>query len=236
MLRSTQWTAATLLGLMLGCDKPPPPPPQVEDATAETEESTDEIPSDRRPESSELMAGAWRSIPLGIYPLRIQVPEKWDVVKGGTSTFLRGPTPSGPLPEGEVNISVSKPPFPKEVAKGLVEDMKKRAASQPASPPTTGPSLAHVAVRELGPARIVDQRTVEPARGGLPEMMRWTVLVVVPADANTINSYQLSFLDLAAEQYRKDKELLEKIIGSLEVDLSAGFTPVPTTPQTDPFK
>ena len=114
--------------------------------------------------------------------------------------------------------------------------MKKRAASQPASPPATGPSLAHVAVRELGPARIIDQRDITPPQGGLPEMMRWTVLVVVPADANTVNSYQLSFMDLTTEQYQKDKELLEKMIGSLEADPIAGFHDRATPQQPDPLK
>src|SRR5687768_14861863 len=159
---------------MLGCDKPPPPPPQVEDAAASTQESTDEKVEDRRPKSSEMLSGAWRSIPLGIHPLRMQVPEKCDVVKGGTSTFLRGPTPSGPLPEGEINISVSKPPFPKEDVNALVEEMTKRVATQPAIPATTAPSSAQATVRQLGLAHVVDQRSVTPRQGGLPEMMRWT--------------------------------------------------------------
>jgi hypothetical protein len=230
MEQRAKWLAAVIVAGMLGCDKPPPPPPKV---TAN--ESADEAPAqpeDRRPKTADVMSGTWRTIPLGIHPLRVQVPDKWEVKMSGSATFLRGPTPNGLPPDGEINISVSKPPpFPKEMVKGL-EESERRSATQPSTAPTTTSALNYFNARDLGPARVIEKRTAEPARGNLPAMMRWTVLAFVPLDANTVNVYQLSFMDLTPEQYEKDKALLEKIINSLEVDAT---TAIPS-PRIDPLK
>ena len=231
MTGSAKWLAAVVVAGMLGCDKPPPPPPEVTAAEESADESSTQ-PDDRRPKLAEVMSGTWRTIPLGAHPLRVQVPEKWEVKMAGSATFLRGPTPNGPPPDGELNISVAKPPaFPKEMVKGFEEEA--RSTTRPAAS-ATAPALDYVHARDIGPNHIVDVRKLQPAKGNLPAIMDWKVVVFVPADANSMNTYQLTFFGLSPEQYEKDKELLEKIVNSLEVDATAGAAPPPS--RIDPLK
>ena len=239
-----RWAGALLLGVMLGCDKPPPPPPpEVEDAAAESSETGD---ADRRPTMAELMSGPWRTVQLGIHPLRVQVPAAWEVESLRNVAVLRGPTPSGPLPEGNIDITISRPPpFPKEMAKIFEEDQR-RAATQPAAagatptPTTTpaAPELNAITARVIGASRILDIRASQPAIATEPPTVNWRIIVFIPTGGEMVNIYQLNFVGLPLEQYHKDKELLEKIVGSLEVDASANLGPAtPSSPASnDPLR
>lgn len=237
MDRTTKWFAALVLTAMLGCDKPPPPPPTVTGDDAAADASTTE-PEDRRPKTDEIMSASWRPVQLGNHPLRLQAPPTWESKTIGTAVVLRGPAPNGPPPEGVTEITVNKPPpFPKEMAKSF-EAEQRRAATRPAAAATTAPASATeinaVTAREIGPNRVLDLRRLQPAVGNLPPMVDWRLVVFVPAGADTVNTYQLNFIGLTLDQYQKDKELLEKIVNSLEVDALSPL--VPSTPKVDPFK
>lgn len=226
---TTKWIGALIVGLALGCDKPPPPPPAVtEDETTEETETTSAPESDR-PTMAELMSGPWTTVQLGIHPLRVRVPEKWDVQLTGNATVLRGPAPGG-----DVDISITRPPpFPKEMAKKFQQD-ELAAATQPSTtaPATTAPAIDSATARDIGPNRVLDIRTWMPTT----KTVDWRVIVFAPTGGDMVNTYQLRFFGIPLDQYQDDKELLEKIVNSLEVDPAAGSISEPTRPRIDPFK
>jgi hypothetical protein len=191
------WMTLVLIAVC-SCDKPRP---AVSTAPPATEEASDE--PDYRPRAPMHLE---RTLRISDYPFEIRVPERWDV-HGGTLNILQGPTPHGPKPDGTIHLTVTRRgPLPK-----MVMDAIKSSTTQPAS----NDSFSRNGTRTLGKLQIYEQRSVQPATGGVPAMMKWTVSAFESVDKDNIRLYQISFLDLTREQFEKDRELLESMIGSL---------------------
>jgi hypothetical protein len=179
------------------CDKPKPStytPPT-------TEETSDE--PDYRPKAPMPLE---RTIRFVDYPLEIRVPERWDI-RYETVTILSGPIPHGPKPDGVIHLIVSRRgPIPKSVIIAL-----RPATTKPA----TKDSVLRDEVRALGKLQLYEQRSVQPATGPDPAMMKWTISAYEPIDKDNVRLYQISFLRLTLDQFEKDRELLESMIASL---------------------
>lgn len=147
-----------------------------------------------------------RTIRLADYPLTLRVPERWDI-RYGAVNILQGPTPHGPRPDGVIHLIISRRgPIPK-----LVMD----ALKPPTTRPATKDSFARDEMRTLGKLRIYEMRSVQPATGQQPAMMKWTISAYEPIDADNVRLYQINFLLLTREHFEKDRELLESIVSSL---------------------
>jgi hypothetical protein len=183
---------------LCSCDKPRP---AVSTTPPSTEESSDE--PDYRPRAPMHLE---RTLRVSDYPFEIRVPERWDV-RGGTLNILQGPTPHGPKPDGAIHLTVTRRgPLPK-----IVIDALKSSSTKPA----TNDSFFRNETRTLGKLQIYEQRSVQPATGGVPAMMKWTISAYETLDKENIRLYQINFLDLTREQFEKDRELLESMIASL---------------------
>src|SRR5207237_685982 len=93
--------------LAAACDRNPSgAPPLPTSATPEPiKNSTDEK---SRPTTQELLTGQRRTIRLGVIPLTVLVPERWEVKTYGTDnviTFLEGPAP-----HDDVKIQLARRP------------------------------------------------------------------------------------------------------------------------------
>ncbi len=147
------------------------------------------------------------TIQLVDYPLSLKVPDKWQL-KYGAVTLLEGPTPNGPLPDGTIHLIVSRPgPLPKSAVDAL----------KPATRPTTKDSIAREEMRNLGRLRIYERRGLQPSSDGGPETVKWTISAYEAIDGENVRVYQISFLHLTREHFENDRELLERMVGSLAV-------------------
>ncbi len=192
------WTWVLLqIFALCSCDKPRPTtytPPTTEEASSEP---------DYRPKAPMSLD---RTIHLVDYPLEIRVPERWDI-RYGTVSILQGPTPHGPKPDGAIHLIVSRRgPLPKAVTDAL-----KPATSKSA----TKDSFSRDEIRTLGKLKVYEHRSVEPATGGIPAMMKWIISAYEPIDKDNVRLYQISFLDLSREQFEMDRELLESMVASI---------------------
>ena len=182
---------------LCSCDKPRPTtytPPAPEEASDEP---------DYRPKPPMSLD---RTIHLIDYPLEIRVPERWDI-RYGAVNILQGPTPHGPKPDGTIHLIITRRgPIPR-----VVMDALKSASTRP----TTKDNFTRAETRTLGKLQLYEQRSVQPATGGLPPMMKWTISAYEPIDKDNIRLYQFSFLDLSRDQFEKDRELLESMVASI---------------------
>jgi hypothetical protein len=215
MIRSVLMIGLAAIMMASGCNRPkPPPPPPATQAAA---------PEPVRPTTQQLLTGTYHKIPLPGMPLVVDVPQGWTIDTAAGLTFLQGPTPSG---TATIQLAVRDPYSPVQLEM-IVQRGKEEATAQPAaikrfelqdwakikvlerlefSNPVTSPMLG------------ADGHGMVDAQGNLQTFtftpVRWTWTVLVPNDKGFAR-YELNFIDLTAEQFSADRELLEKIIRSL---------------------
>jgi hypothetical protein len=196
-------TCALLCALGLcSCERDKPQSTSPEPAT---QESSDIV--DNRPKAPMEL---FRTMQIADYPLALRVPEKWEL-KFGPVLLLRGPTPNGPLPDGIIHLVISRQgPLHRSVV-----DAIKPPTTKPTTKPATNDALVRDQLTVAGQLRIHERRSVQPATGGLPEMMKWTISVYEQIDRDNSRLYQISFLDLTREHFEKDRQLLESMVASL---------------------
>jgi hypothetical protein len=174
-----------------------------------------------RPTTQELMQGEGIRISLKAIPFWVSVPRSWELKSPAGVMVLEGPTPSG---VAQIQIGRHLAPIAQH-AERLIEGAKREAAAKP------GPyTLADV--RESGGLKVLETRSVG-ATQPLPAIdaqgnkiadtstrMEWKTTVFVPDGRDTIIC-EMHFIDLTREQYDRDKELLTKIMSSLQYDPKA---------------
>lgn len=171
-----------------------------------------------RPTTQELLQGEQARIALKVIPFWVSVPRGWEMKSQAGVMVLEGPTPSG---VAQLQIGRHLAPIAQH-AERLVEGAKRDAASKP------GPyTLADV--RELGGLQMLETRSIGPtqptpaidAQGNTiadtSTRMDWKTMVFVPEGRETAVC-EIHFIDLTREQYDRDKELLTKIMSSLQYD------------------
>jgi len=181
---------------LCSCDKPRPAytPPATEEASSEP---------DFRPQAPMSLD---RTLHLIDYPLQIRVPDRWDI-RYGTVSILQGPTPHGPKPDGMIHLILSR--------RGPLPRIVMNAIKPPSTGPTTKDSYFRDETRAMGKLQVREQRSVLPATGQDPALLKWTLIAYEPIDKDNVYLYQISFLRLTVDQFEKDRELLESMIASI---------------------
>lgn len=179
----------------IGCDESRPPKRLYEpDPSAQAAE-------DPRPSLAAMLSAPRKTLQLKDFPLVIEVPESWRL----TDSMLKGPTPHGPLPDGEINVRVSQLPL---VPKSSIEKLAEAAKDEG--------EVKLLETHQQAPITILDKRVVQRAKDkDHSDMMNWQVMIYVDHDAEHATPYALSFLGLTDEQYEQDKPLLEQIVRSI---------------------
>jgi hypothetical protein len=182
-----------------------------------------------RPSTQELVSGGRKSVVLGTLPLRMMVPESWEIEKLGDSISLQGPTPKGSVRIRLSQVLQQSGPLagsPVVFTKETLELRERKAKKDAAA---SNGTLELIPLHQLGmSAQVMERReTYEgQVRGfdGEPQpakMMDWTVEVYVPQEQN----YELDLLHfstISVAQYTQDKDFLENLLGTLHYDAARG--------------
>jgi len=147
-----------------------------------------------------------RTLHLIDYPLQIRVPDRWDI-RYGTVSILQGPIPHGPRPDGMIHLILSR--------RGPLPNVVIDALKSPATQPTTKDSYFRDEIRTMGKLQVHEQRSLQPATDKDPALIKWTLIAFEPIDKENIRVYQISFLRLTADEFDKDRQLLESMMASV---------------------
>jgi len=227
-MRQSPWclllavSAALIVTCQAGCDKPRPQAASTEPAEPQPTAST-QAATTNRPTTQQLLSGEQTRIPLRAIPFTISVPKNWQIKVQAGIPILEGPTPSG---VAQIQISRHASPIAQHSDR-LVEGAKRDVQANP-SP------YALAEVRNLsGGIRALEYRSVArtPTTSAAIDStgrkiadvatpLQWKFTAFVPNGRDT-DLCELSFIDLTREQFDLDRELLEKIIASLQYDPQA---------------
>lgn len=191
--------------LMLGCDRDPPPPKPAKGPSAEPQGQ-----GPRRPTTQELLASPTKQVTLSGQPLRVTVPQSWEMSELAGVPFLQGPVPSGGGVEGRAQLQVSRIALPARAGEALLADVEKERGNPPKG-------VLALKVRPLGTGKLVDRRALEKreVEGASREVVAWTLELHATEDGTPV-LYRLRFLDMSRSEYEADRILLERIVDSLE--------------------
>ncbi len=213
-MRTSRWIALAITAAMgiAGCDNSPPPPKNLP-TTSETPTTT--APS--RPTTQELLNGPTKKLSLGVIPFSITVPQSWEMKTTGDGlAFLEGPTPAGDV---QIQLAKRHNQLSAQDVEALIRAAKKEADAHPESKRTA-------TVRETPSFRILDRQSIGTPMtvpvtdpNGKPTVQQitpyqWTVLLLLPRGKN-FEAYELSFYDLTLDQYKADKDFLQKILDTV---------------------
>lgn len=226
--RITAGCLGMLLVLACGCDERSTPSPGGPSPSARR---VPPIPP--RPTTAELVDAPRKAMALGVYPLVMDVPQGLWQLKISTETgAATSISIEGPAPAGDVLIQVTHYPVlqPADaLAKKEADGLKDMNAHRD--------TVLMSEMRAMGPAKVLERRTIvkdgikELGKDGVTQIpkdeIKWNLMVFTPHPSKreqgpVFEWYMVSFTLLSREQYEKDKEFLEKIVGSLRYDPLAG--------------
>jgi hypothetical protein len=189
--------------LMLGCDRDNPPPAPASDPSTQPTRP-------RRPTTQELLSAPTKVLQLSGHPLRVAVPESWELAELGGVPFLQGPVPSAGGIDGKTQLQISRIAIPSRAVDGMLADVEKERANPPKN-------LLHIATKPLGGGKFVDRRAVEKREfdNVSHEVIAWTIELHVTEDKTPV-LYRLRFLDMTPAEYETDRALLERLVDSLQ--------------------
>ena len=191
-----------------------------------------------RPTTQELLTGPTRTLRLAEFPLTLDVPQSWNLKTSDTGILMV----AGPASSADVEIHLSNPGLRVVQAGQLDAVLAKMKAEADAKPHP----FNKVEMRDLGDGvKVLEQRMIstrfvdgklpeervedivigDPAKGPVvttrgvvnPHMMQWTLTIYIPE--GTDNKYAtraLNFMMLQASEFKRDREFLEKVVGSLK--------------------
>jgi hypothetical protein len=213
---------ASLLALGWACDSKkdaPPPGPPATVPTLTTQPAAGAAPAATRPTTQELISAPRKSLVLGGFPLRLDVPPGWKLTTVGTATYLEGEAP-----HGEVRIQLV--PQGQYYKPDTVAAMEKQARAQAAADPE---NVQVIPLRGIGgTAKMMERREIQhltvrrdDGKDEKVDRMEWMLRVFVPQEPD-YGVDVLSFTGLSVEQYKQDKEFLEGVLKTLRYDASGG--------------
>lgn len=227
-------TGVTLAGIGLACDDKNDIPPEVINARqANRNRLPATVPA---PTTQQLLTGKKKTVPLGTFPLTLDVPANWSLQSLGEGSSI---TLSGPANSGEITIQLVQP----GVLKGakMPETMLAAAMKDDAAKPHP---INRVEMHELGPLKVLEQRiitnafvngkppaevwgdvestdnaTATPTRTHTilnPQLVKWTFTIFEPVDKDSYMVRALTFLSLRVAEYEQDKQFLEQMMKTLK--------------------
>jgi hypothetical protein len=199
-------------GLTLGCDD------RGSSSFVPIEPAEPAATRPAKPTTQELVSGQPKRIALKSIPFWISVPSGWQLKSQGGVMILQGPTPSG---VAQLQIGRHLAPIASHV-ENLIAGAQREADGK------AGPyTLAEVS--ETNGMKALEKRSVGSTRP-VPAIdaagntiaqtytsMDWKKSVFVPDGRDTVVC-EIHFIDLSREQYDLDKEVLSKIMASLQYD------------------
>jgi|GEM_PF-3546560 len=215
LIRSTAFSALSAAVLFIvGCDEPasPPPPATAPALPAPTPHA--------RPTTQALVEGKWKTVPISALPLTISVPDSWEAqpVSGSRLFLMEGFTPNG-----YVSLSLaSRPQLAKDKVADFIAAAKKRLDEK-------GPKKLRFDSKEYPDFTALERLYFEDReamllrndRGELIEReaqpMKWSYLIFLKNET-MVDLYELEFNDLSLDHYEKDREFLQRILGTLTND------------------
>ena len=207
---------------LLGCDRDKLPAPSDRSSKSTTQPASPV--ATKRPTTQELLADPGQSLALAPMPLKIDVPKSWHIEPGeGTIPSLVGFSPHGSIKIQLMEIPTdfsdkTLPLMDKQLSKQAA-DSNGKVEDKPLRPLGDGPAKVRQTL-ELKPDMLIerDGKLVHT------QVMDWAIDVYVPM-GKTYMQHTLHFDSLPLDQYRQDKEFLEKIIGTLRYTAPAVSTP-----------
>lgn len=215
------------------CDRDDSMPPSLITVQPEQETPTPSLP---RPTTQALLEGPRTPIVLDTLPISMLVPPQWRITRHSANVvWVEGPTP-----HSEARIALkSQPSIPHDQFQMYLKGSRR---DQEEEKNTT------IKIRQAGPMHIVERRTfLQPMRApvvdsqGIAKLdergdvvmlttvpLRWWVHLFVPFEQH-VEQYDLSFVDIAKDQFEVDQAFLEKMLSTLQY-----IGPQPTTAPADP--
>lgn len=219
--RPQKYLCLAIAFCLLGCDRDQLPAPSNRSSKSTTQPVS--AVATTRPTTQELLAGAGKALALAPMPLKTDVPASWHIDPGeGTIPSLVGFSPHGP-------VKIQLMQIPTEFTDKTLPLMDKQLSKQAAE---SGGKVEDKPLRQLGdgPAKVRQTLEIKPdmliERDGKlvhAPVMDWAVDVYLPM-GKTYMQYTLHFDSLPLDQYRQDKEFLEKIVGTLRYAAPASST------------
>jgi hypothetical protein len=173
------------------------------------------------PTTQDLLSGQQQRLSLRSIPFWINVPRGWELKSQAGVVLLQGPTPSG---VAQLQVGRHMAPIENH-AQNLIIGAKREAAAHPSE-------YALAEVRDNNGIKTLETRSVGATQnapaidaGGntiAPTMtpLEWKTTMFIPDGRDTIVC-DIHFVDLSREQYDRDKQLLTKIMSSLQYDPKA---------------
>lgn len=173
------------------------------------------------PTTQELVSGPYERIALKAIPFSVSVPRGWELKSQG-GMLLQGPTPAG---YAQIQIRRHLAPIANH-ADTLIAATTRESAANPAA-------FDLAQVRAIGGMKALETRSAgktqqSPAIDGKGKTiaptftpLQWKTTVFMPEGRDTVVC-EIHFIDLSREQYDLDKDVLTKIMSSLEYDAKAG--------------
>jgi hypothetical protein len=188
------------------------------------------------PTTQELMSGARKSIRLADYPLTLRVPQSWELKSWGDGQIF---LVAGPASSGEINLQFTNPMSSRPVLDvALGEAIKKAKAEADAK----AHPFNKVEMRDLNDgAKVLEERMISTrfvdgklppeqmgevevgpgltTRGVVnPHMMKWTFTVFIPEGEGKYQTRALNFMGLQMSEFARDREFLERLMGTLKYE------------------
>jgi hypothetical protein len=201
-----------------GCDSddPSPPPPVPAAPTTQPE------PVSRRPTTQQLISGAWKTVPVSLLPLNIDMPESWEVVPAANGGLL---AVEGFSPAGFVQIRMSsRNSIPVDTFDGFVKSARSAAEAN-------GDRLRKFEVKPGDPLTLIERQIagdrepmpVTDEQGNLilreATPLRWSILLFLKT-GQKYETFEMQFDAMSLEHYQQDEAFLRKIVDSLAFDPS----------------
>jgi hypothetical protein len=188
-----------------------------------------------RPTTQELLSGPFQKFVTPGIPVSIQAPKGWKISTTSGLTMLEGPSPTQDM---MIQLA-ARDAIRREDVDVFIQHMRREGERQPGD-------LKHMEIRNQGNAQIIDQLFQEPAlssprtdSSGLAVVdakgnvvmtsvtpVHWMVTILVPGP-KAYDHYDIDCIGLTTEEYAADKELLEKIMGSIVYEESLSPTAGP---------
>jgi hypothetical protein len=244
-MRWRAWAmVAAISGIGLACDDKPDIPPEAVEASRVQQNP---LPASKpAPTTQELLTGQKVKFRLADLPLTLDVPKDWGLKSegegAGITIRLEGPASSGTIAiQLSAQLNPSDQPITKARVEQIVAETKKETNAKPYP-------INRVELRDVGPLKVLEHRMISSKdfKGGKlppdvwgetmiknektgetkmvrtilnPVLVKWNFTVFVPTSAaDKYNARSLTFIGLGVSEFEKDKEFLERLMGSLKYE------------------
>jgi len=211
----TCWRGCVLVMLVgmisaIGCDKAPTPPRAAERPPAE--------PAPAAPTTQELMSGTYKKVPLSPLPFSASVPQSWEtkIPEGTTITVLHGPGIDGL----DIQMTLEVGNFARGVAgQSPTETLESILARAKKAAEKDKTNVRLFDIKTVGDIKVMEEQRLFTGAGSPQQLIDWKITYFVHRDLNYAPNV-INILGLTTDRFEQNKDLLRKIIDSIQYDPS----------------